>query len=285
MSGSAIHNRQTKDDCGMENQNQSKPQRAGEICEKANPAEAEIAMLRDRLRQASAMASLGELTSTATHEFNNVLMTILNYAQMGMRNRDDATRDKALSRIHDAAKRASTITQTILAQARNRGDERVPTQLAGLVQDALVLLSRELNKYRIHVETDLDESVPAVMASGNQIQRVLINLIINARQAMDEGGTLAVRVAKSASGGGVDLMVRDSGCGMDAATAERIFEPFFSTKVGPDASGRGGSGLGLAASKEIIDSHGGRIRVESTPGRGTAIVIFLPTASDQQAAA
>ena len=251
----------------------------------ASADHAEIAMLRDRLRQASAMASLGELTSTATHEFNNVLMTILNYAQMGMRNRDEATRDKALSRIHDAAKRAGTITQTILAQARNRGDERVPTQLTGLVQDALVLLSRELNKYRIHVETDFDDDAPVVMASGNQIQRVLINLIINARQAMDEGGTLAIRVAKSSADHGVELMVRDSGCGMDAATAEKIFEPFFSTKVGPDASGRGGSGLGLAASKEIIDAHGGRIRVESTLGRGTAIVIFLPTASDQQAAA
>ena len=103
------------------------------------------------------MAALGELTSTATHEFNNVLMTIINYARLGVRNRDDESRDKALSKILEASERASKITGTILAQARNRKESLEPTDLTGLVQDTLVLLEREMNKYRVAVHTEFQE--------------------------------------------------------------------------------------------------------------------------------
>ena len=238
--------------------------------------------LQSQLKQQSSLAALGELTSTATHEFNNVLMTILNYAQLGLRNRDDASRDKALNKIHDAAKRAATITNTILAQARNRGDHLCPTDLGSLIESSLVLLGRELQKHRIAVELDLGD-VPAIHASGNQLQRVLMNLIINARQAMTGGGTLLIRTAATADGH-VQLTVRDSGEGIPTETLPKIFDSFYTTKDGPDATGKGGTGLGLAACKEIIDAHRGRIRVESTVGRGTAFIIQLPIARAQQAA-
>ncbi len=245
----------------------------------------EIAQLRQQLQAMQAMATLGELTGTATHEFNNMLMTVINYAKMGLRNPDDATREKALTRILDVSQRAAKITATILAQARNRGDAFVPTDLAEIIRDAMILLEREMRKYRITVELELPEALPRALANGNQLQRVLLNLMINARQAMPEGGTLAIRLKHDEASGQLVLTVRDFGCGIAAEALPQIFEPFFTTKAGPDESGKGGTGLGLAACKEIIEAHQGRIRVESTVGEGTAFIIRLPIAEDGQTAA
>tara|TARA_R110002049_G_scaffold4601_5_gene32577 strand:- start:799238 stop:800020 length:783 start_codon:yes stop_codon:yes gene_type:complete len=241
--------------------------------------------LKGELRKMQSLAALGELTGTATHEFNNVLMTILNYAKLGLRNRDDESRERALTKILEASERAAKITSTILAQARNRGDSLEPTDLGQIVEDSMVLLEREMRKYRIAVETEIDPNAPAALASGNQIQRVILNLLINARQAMPEGGTILVRLASGSDKDFVELTVRDSGCGIPQEKLPKIFDAFYSTKQGPDESGKGGTGLGLAACKEIIDMHSGRIRVESTVGRGTAFIIRLPIAKDQQAAA
>jgi signal transduction histidine kinase len=235
-----------------------------------------IQHLKAQLRQSQSMAALGELTSTATHEFNNVLMTIINYARLGIRNTDDESRDKALAKILAASERAAKITGTILAQARNRSESFEQTDLVGIVQDTLVLLERELNKYRVTVTTDFAPDVSPAFASGNQIQRVLLNLLINARQAMGEGGSLLIRLADSDEDGLVELTVRDSGSGIPPETLPHIFDSFFSTKSGPDESGKGGTGLGLAACKEIIDAHRGKIRVESSVGVGTAFTIRLP---------
>ena len=229
----------------------------------------------DRLR---ALATLGELTGTATHEFNNILMTIMNYAKSGLRDRSEAGRDKALTKILDASQRAARISNTILAQARNRRDSMQPTDLASLISDTLELLSSELKKYRVAVETDIDSATPQALASGNQIQRVLINLLVNARQAMPSGGSVSVSLAPDAQTGEVVLTIRDSGAGIPREQLPHIFDPFFSTKSGPDDSGKGGTGLGLSACKQVIDAHQGRIRVESTVGRGTAFIIRLRAA-------
>ena len=247
--------------------------------------QAENQYLRAELRKMQSLATLGELMGTATHEFNNVLMTILNYAKLGIRNRDDASRDKALDKILSATERAAKITGTILAQARNRSESLEPTDLRSIITDSLVLLERELRKYRIAVETDFADQTPAAIASGNQIQRVVLNLLINSRQAMPEGGTIRIRLSESKDKEWVELSVRDSGAGIPKDKLPHIFDAFYTTKSGPDESGKGGTGLGLAACKEIIDAHHGRIRVESTVGRGTAFVIRLPIAKEQQAAA
>ncbi|MGB1924983.1 MAG: sensor histidine kinase [Rubripirellula sp.] len=245
----------------------------------------QVESLKNELRQMQSLAALGELTSTATHEFNNILMTILNYARLGIRNRDDASRDKALGKILEASERAAKITQTILAQARNRSDSMAPTDLGAIIQDAMLLLEREMRKYRVSVELDLQADTPQAMANGNQIQRVMLNLLINARQAMSEGGTILVRLRPANEKGFVELVVRDSGRGIPQDKLPKIFDAFYSTKSGPDESGKGGTGLGLAACKEIIDAHRGRIRVESTVGRGTAFVLKIPVAGDDSAAA
>jgi signal transduction histidine kinase len=254
---------------------------AGSVAVRAQPisaGHATVEIAKCDLERLQALATLGELTGTATHEFNNLLMTIMNYAKMAMRDRSDAGREKALTKILDASQRAARITGTILAQARNRKDTTTATDLAALINDTLELLGREMRKYRVKVETTIDPTTPMAMLSGNQIQRVLINLLVNARQAMAEGGTITVSLAPDAASGEVVLTVRDTGVGIPRDQLPRIFDSFYSTKSGPDDSGKGGTGLGLASTKEIIDAHGGRIRVESTVGRGTAFIIRLPVA-------
>jgi len=239
--------------------------------------EQQIAVLQQQLAEAQKMAALGELASTTTHEFNNVLMTIINYAKMGLRHKDEATRDKSLAKILAAGERAAKITHSILGMARNRKNSLEPTDLAAIINDSLVLLEREMKKYRIAIEARIDQ-VPEVMAIGNQIQQVLLNLLINARQAMSTGGRVIIRLTHDPGAGMVDLFIRDTGCGIAAEKLPRIFDPFFTTKQGPDESGKGGTGLGLASCRNIIEQHQGRIRVESTLGKGTAFTIRLPVA-------
>lgn len=236
-----------------------------------------IAALEQQLAQAQKLTALGELLGTTTHEFNNVLMTILNYARLGQRHKDEPTRDKAFEKILTAAQRANKITSSILAVARNRSTGFEATNLRQIVDDTLVLLERELTKYRIAVETHLSE-VPEVNAIGNQIQQVLLNLLINARQATPEGGRVTIRLEHDPASDMVDLVVRDTGCGIAADKLPHIFEPFFTTKSGPDETGKGGTGLGLSACRQIIESHRGRVRVESTVGKGTQFTVKLPVA-------
>jgi signal transduction histidine kinase len=236
---------------------------------------AEIAALRRQLLEAQKAASLGELLGTTTHEFNNALTTILNYAKLGLRHRDAPTRDKALERILSAGTRAAKITASVLGMSRSSATRVEPTNLELLIEDALVLLEREMSKYRVQVEREF-APVPRVSANPSQIQQVLLNLLVNARQAMPGGGRLILRLSQDPLLGTVDLTVRDTGCGMTPDVMRRMFEPHFSTKSGPDETGKGGSGLGLSACREIVEAHKGRIRVESAPGKGTAITIRLP---------
>jgi signal transduction histidine kinase len=237
----------------------------------------QVDILKQQLNQAQRLTALGELVSTTTHEFNNVLMTILNYAKMGVRHKDAATRDKCFDKILASANRAATITNTVLGMARNRSAGQDATDLVKLVDDTLLLLEREMNKYRVIVERSY-QTIPLALVNGNQIQQVLLNLLINARQAMPNGGRLWIKLLHDAENNMVDLVVRDSGCGIPADKLPRIFESFYTTKNGPDASGKGGTGLGLSMCRDIIESHRGRIRVDSTVGKGTAFTLKLPVA-------
>lgn len=237
----------------------------------------QIETLKQQLAHAQRLTALGELVSTTTHEFNNVLMTIINYAKMGLRHKDAATREKAFEKILAAGNRAAKITNSILGMARNRSAQQEPTDLAQLVDDTLLLLEREMNKYRIAVERQF-QPVPPAVVNGNQIQQVLLNMLTNARQAMPGGGRIWIKLLYDAGTRTVDLVIRDNGSGIPPETLPRIFDPFFSTKSGPDQSGKGGTGLGLSACREIIDAHRGRIRVESSIGKGTAFTIKLPAA-------
>jgi signal transduction histidine kinase len=250
---------------------------AGEI-----PLEQQLELLEDELRRTQRFAALGELTSTTTHEFNNVLTTIINYAKLGLRHKDEATRDKALTKILEASLRAEKITNGVLGMARNRSADRAPTDLAKLVEESLVLLEREMRKYRVQVELSI-EPAPLALVCGNQIQQVLLNLLTNARQAMPNGGRVIIGITPDPAAGTVDLTIRDTGSGIPAEQLPRIFDRFYTTKRGPDASGKGGTGVGLSMCREIIEQHQGKIRVESTVGLGTAFTLKLPVAPVEQA--
>jgi signal transduction histidine kinase len=243
-----------------------------------------IAQLERRLDQCERLASVGELASTTTHEFNNLLMTILNYAKLGLRHKDEATRDKALQRILDAANRGAKITNLVLGLARSGATEFEPTNLIQVVDDTLVLLEKELQKYRIDIEREFTEA-PLIEGSPSQLQRLLLNLITNARQAIRENGTIRIGIKYEAKTSTVALIVRDNGPGIPKDILPKIFDRFFTTKTGPDHSGKGGTGLGLSACKEIIDQHRGRIRVESTVGKGTAFTIRFPVSKPSESTA
>jgi signal transduction histidine kinase len=238
----------------------------------------EVIDLRQQVLEMQKSAVLGELLGTTTHEFNNALTTILNYAKMGLRHKDEPTRDKALNRILSASTKAAKISASVLGMARSRSTRMEPVNLVTVIDDVLVLLEREMMKYRVQVEREFAE-VPKIQGNPGQIQQVLLNLMVNARQAMEGGGRLIVRLNSAAQGRAVDLTVRDTGCGMEPDVMRRMFEPRFSTKAGPDETGKGGSGLGLAACLQIVEAHRGRIRVESSPGKGTAITVRFPLAS------
>jgi signal transduction histidine kinase len=241
------------------------------------PLERQCELLEEELRRTRRLAALGELVSTTTHEFNNVLTTIINYAKLGLRYKDEPSRDKALAKILAAGERAEKITNSVLGLARNRGHERIPTDLATLVNQSLVLLEREMQKYRVQIELRTEPAPPALVC-GNEIQQVLFNLLTNARQAMPRGGRVFIRIAHDTAAGTVDLSVRDTGSGIPPDVLPRIFDRFFTTKHGPDSSGKGGCGVGLASCREIIEAHQGKIRVESTVGVGTSFTIKLPVA-------
>ncbi|MDG2206281.1 MAG: HAMP domain-containing sensor histidine kinase [Pirellulales bacterium] len=241
----------------------------------------QVQLLKEQLARAQRMTALGELLGTTTHEYNNVLMTVLNYAKMGIRHKDEATRDKAFEKILAAGERAARITNSILGLARNRSGDFEPTDLAQLIDDALVLLERELRKYRIAIDTRINPA-PMALVNPNQIQQVLLNLLINARQAMPKGGQVIVSLAQDEGTKMVELTVRDNGPGIAEDQLRRIFDPYYSTKKGPDETGKGGTGVGLSACRDIIESHRGKILVASTVGKGTAFTLRLPTA-DQRA--
>jgi len=181
----------------------------------------ELECLRRQLLEMQKQATLGELLGTTTHEFNNALTTILNYAKMGLRHKDAPTRDKALERI------------------LNRGSRTEPVALEPLIEDVLVLLEREMMKYRVQVEREFSP-VPRITGNPGQLQQVLLNLLVNARQAMEGGGRLILRLSRPVNRPVVDLTVRDTGCGMPPEVMRRMFEPRFSTKQGPDETGKGG---------------------------------------------
>lgn len=236
-----------------------------------------IQILEQQLLQAQKLTALGELVSTTTHEFNNILTTIINYAKLGLRHKDDASRQKAFEKILAAGERAAKITNSVLGMARNRSNSFEPTDLAQIIRETLVLLEREFYKYRMRIELQLNQ-VPLVTANGNQIQQVLLNLLINARQALSTGGQVTIRLDHDPVTDMVDLVIRDTGSGIPAETLPHIFDPFFTTKRGPDETGKGGTGLGLACCRQVIEAHRGRIRVESTVGKGTAFTLKLPVA-------
>jgi signal transduction histidine kinase len=223
----------------------------------------ETETLRQQLLQAQRLSSVGELASSSAPEFNHRLTTIINSAKLGMRNPDPAEKQQAFDRVVKAGQRAANIASGMLGFARKSGTHRQRCDVARLVEEVLVLTEKDLGKHRVQVETRITARPTAWVVPG-QIEQILVNLVINARQAMTGGGRLKIEVR-----------VSDTGVGIPPDQLREIFEPFFTTKQ-PDEYGRGGTGLGLSVCRQIIEQHHGRIRVESVVGKGSTFTVKLP---------
>jgi len=230
--------------------------------------------------QAQKMQALGLLAGGIAHDFNNMLTVIFGRAQVLLdRLPKDARARKDADAIGEAAERAAALTRQLLAFSRKQLLERCTLDLNRVIADMAQMLRRLIGE-NITVVTALAQSAAWVNVDRGQLEQVILNLAVNARDAMPGGGQLTLTTESVDSDGAdalpsgrfVALVVSDTGVGMDAATRERIFEPFFTTKpVGA------GTGLGLATVYGVVEQHGGHIAVDSAPGRGTTFRVYLPS--------
>ncbi len=247
------------------------------IGEEAMAIQSETDQLRQQLLRAQRLSSVGTLASSVAHEFNNILTTIMNYAKLGLRPESaEAARIQSLEKILKGSQRAATIISSMLGFARDHTARRERTDLVALVEEILVLTEKDLSKHLVQVEKKFHGRPHAPVVRG-QIEQILINLIINARQAMPRGGRLTLDVRENPRTHMVEICVCDTGVGIPPEQLRLIFEPFYTTKQ-PDGQGHGGSGLGLSVCRQIIEQHQGRIRVESVVGKGSKFTVKLPLA-------
>ena len=247
--------------------------------------------LEQQLQQAQKLESIGTLAGGIAHDFNNILGAILGYAQMAERQLPESSPVREdIAEIVVAGHRAVELVKQILAFSRQENEEFKPIKIQNIVQETLKLLKASLPA-TIQLEQMIETSCKPILGDPTQLHQVLLNLCTNAKHALGEfKGSISVSLKQRENGsfrgrdmagemletGYLDIKVTDSGCGMDRQTMERIFDPFFTTK----AKGQG-TGLGLAVSYGIIKQHGGKIKVESTPGEGTTFVISLPTVESE----
>ncbi len=228
-----------------------------------------------QLLQAEKMAALGQTISGVAHELNNPLATILSWAErLSQRNSPDDTMRRGLETILSESERAARIVRNLLTFARKRQTTRAMVDVNQVVRETLALRAYEQRVSNISVIDALAAGLPQVFADGHQIQQVLLNLIINAEQAMLSAkghGTIVVRTWHDADQESVILEINDDGPGIPDDLQPKIFDPFFTTKeVGQ------GTGLGLTVAYAIVQEHGGRIRLESRKGGGASFYVELP---------
>nr|BAL54043.1 multi-sensor signal transduction histidine kinase [uncultured Planctomycetota bacterium] len=239
-----------------------------------NGTASQLEQLRQQVLRLQKLSQIGLLTSSITHEFNNLLTTIINFAKLGLQADSEQERQDALQRILKAGQRGSVICNSLLGLIRRGSVKREMTDIVALIEDVLALVERDLQKHQIRLEKDY-QSRPIAPVVAGQIQQLLLNLVTNARQAMPHGGRLRIQVRENAATDMVEIVVQDTGVGIPADRLRLIFEPFYSTKR-PDEQGHGGTGLGLTICRQIIEAHQGRMRVESQVGRGTTFTVKLP---------
>ncbi len=243
--------------------------------------------LEQELRQAQKMESLGTLAGGIAHDFNNLLAIINGYAEFCLNHNSEAAQvRKSMQEIHRAAQRASGLVRQILTFSRKNEVRFAPFDLNHQVRELVALLAETFPR-TVTFDVRLAEKLPHLLADQNQVQQILLNLCVNARDAMPQGGTITVSTqvrpgAEFSGVTGVDpgkiyacLRVADTGTGMTPEVRARLFEPFFTTKPGSQ-----GTGLGLAVVYGIVTSHKGFIDVESTPGAGSAFLAGLPLAEE-----
>lgn len=236
-------------------------------------------VFHSKLLQTEKLAALGQMVSGVAHELSNPLTSILGYAQRLFTRQDISGHLEGARQIYQEAERASAILRQLLLNARETLPERRLVSLNQIVMRAVELQRFGLAAEKIRLEIDLDPGLPFVHADPGQLQQVLINLLSNARQALEEegpGGTIRLRTRRAGKNR-VALEVEDDGPGVPQAIQARIFDPFFTTKQAGV-----GTGLGLSIVLSVVREHGGQVQMQSPPQGGARFQIELPTASERQ---
>jgi PAS domain S-box-containing protein len=240
--------------------------------------------LENQLNQIQRIESLGALAGGVAHDFNNILASILGYSSyLKMKISDGHDYYKPLERIEQGASRAASLTAKLLAFARGGGYEKKPLDMNALVEETAEILRDTIDK-SLTIQTRLAPDIPSMEGDVGQLQQVIINVCLNSRDAMPEGGTISIETKTEVideifirkhvgtnEGLHIVVAVVDTGVGMDEQTQKRMFEPFFTTKAKDK-----GTGLGLSMVHGIVSSHGGFILVDSAPGKGSTFSIYLP---------
>ncbi|HTL51347.1 MAG TPA: ATP-binding protein, partial [Planctomycetota bacterium] len=241
--------------------------------------------LEQQLRQAQKMQAVGQLAGGVAHDFNNQLTSVMGFAEMLALRLDNPEDRRFAEHILQASRRAADLTQKLLAFSRKGKFIAVPVDLHQIIVEVAALLRHSLDK-RIDIRQEFNAPRAITRGDPNQLQNAFLNLAINARDAMPNGGTLTFATAETtvntqapalgiAPGAHLQIHVTDTGIGMDEETRKRLFEPFFTTK------GEGkGTGLGLAAVYGTVKNHAGAITVETEFGHGTTFTVYLPLLSE-----
>jgi two-component system NtrC family sensor kinase len=270
-----------------------------DLAESFNRMTAELSEARARLLEqaqnalagSEKMAALGKLAATVAHEVNNPLFGILTYAKLCQKEIAKSSLDEEarkglteqLEVIERESRRCGEIMRNLLTFARQAPRKRQANQLNELVTRAVRLMHHQFEIQGIEIETDLAPELASVECDAGQIQQIVLVLLMNAAEAMPQGGRLRVSTeavsGDAVAGAGLRLRVRDWGPGIPADVMPQIFEPFFTTKEEQQRTG-----LGLAVAKSILDQHGGHIEVRSKEGEGAEFVITLPLDQSEPAA-
>ena len=244
--------------------------------------------LREQLTESQRLATIGTIAAVIAHEFNNLLTPIVSYSQYALQSAEGPKPDaelikKALNKAFQSSTKAGRICTSMLGLAR--GESSIgPVDVQRLVDETLMVLARDPQKDGIALRVQVQPGL-TVMGDHVQLEQVLLNLLINARQAMlGRGGSITIKAGCTESGD-LRLQVIDTGPGIPEKYMKKIFDPFFTTKGTTRKGEPKGTGLGLAICKEIVEHHKGRIEVQSEVGKGCTFTIYIPSATASPVAA
>ena len=234
---------------------------------------------RLQLTRSERLAAIGRLAAGVAHEINNPLTGVLTFAHILLENAPDDSQEKEdIQTIIEATTRCKEITRGLLDFSRQSEPRKTLLNLNDLLCEALNLTRNQARINRVSITEEMDPALPWVVVDPNQMQEVAVNVIVNAIDAMPDGGSLTVRTRAAKVDGSpwVEFEISDSGCGISPENIDRIFDPFFTTKP----TGKG-TGLGLAVSYGTVTEHGGRINVTSTENHGTTVTVRLPVTAEE----
>jgi len=245
---------------------------AEQLEEKVEEKTDQLRSAQQRMLRTEKMAAIGQMAAGVAHEINNPLTGVITFAHLLRRKVPGESQEADdLDTIIAEAQRCSKIARDLLDFARPRELVRSRVDIAAIIERTLAVVEHQPLFHNITVNRRYAPDLPALSVDQDRIEQVFLNLVMNAAEAMEGGGTLSIATSRETEGGAIRITFEDTGPGMDAEIQKRIFDPFFSTKeVGA------GTGLGLSVSYRVVEDHGGRILLDSEPGKGARFTVILP---------